>query len=92
MSAVYQDAVEELVNEESQCGRQDVCQVIEELHIHHHGLVPHNKCAVVPHKTHHKHHFIDELEMDKTWTAQWMIRLEVLLPKRCKRTLANCKK
>ncbi len=59
---VYQDAVEELVDEQSQCGGQDVRQVVQELHIHHHGLVSHNKRPVVPHKAHYKHHLIDQLE------------------------------
>lgn len=55
----YQDAVEELVNKEPQCGGEDVGQVVEELHIHHHGLVAHDEGAVVSHKTHHKNHFVD---------------------------------
>lgn len=65
MFGIYQDAVEELVDEQSQCGGQDVTQVIQELHIHHHGFVSHNKCPIVPHKTHHKHHLIDQLRVNR---------------------------
>lgn len=60
----YQDAIEELVNKESQCGGEHVGQVVDELHIHHHGLVSHDEGAVVSHETHHKHHFVDELQIE----------------------------
>lgn len=62
---VYQDAVEELVDEQSQGGGQDVGQVVQELHIHHHGLVSHNKRPVVAHEAHDKHHLVDELEVNR---------------------------
>lgn len=58
----YQDAVEELVHKQPQGGGQDVGKVVQELHIHHHGLVSHNEGAVVPHKAHHKHHLIEQLQ------------------------------
>lgn len=58
---VYQDAVEQLVDEQSQRGREDVRQVVQELHIHHHGFVSHNKRPVVPHEAHHKHHLVEQL-------------------------------
>lgn len=59
---VYQDAVEELVHKQSECGSKDVGQVVQELHIHHHGFVSHNEGPIVPHKAHHKHHLIDQLQ------------------------------
>lgn len=65
MLDIYQDTVEELMDEQSQCGGQDVSQVVQELHIHHHGFVSHNKCPVVPNKTHYKNHLIDQLQVNK---------------------------
>lgn len=55
----YQDAVKELMDEQPQYGGQNVRQMVEELHVHHHGLVAHNECSIVSHETHHKHHLID---------------------------------
>lgn len=56
------------MDQQAQRGGQDVRQVVEELHIHHHGLVSHDERPVVAHETHHKHHFIDQLQEDREHT------------------------
>lgn len=57
----YQDAVEELVHEEPQDTGHDVAHVVEELHIHDHGLVATDEGASVAHEAHHEHDLVGQL-------------------------------
>lgn len=58
----HQDAVEELVGKETQDAGQDVAYVVQELHVHDHGLVATDEGATVAHEAHHKHNLVGQLD------------------------------
>lgn len=57
----HQDAIEELMGKEAQDTSQDVAHVVEELHVHDHGLVAPDKGATVTHEAHHEHNLVGQL-------------------------------
>lgn len=59
----YQDAVEELVHKEPQDTGHDVADVVQEFHIHDHGLVATDEGASVAHEAHHEHDLVGQLGM-----------------------------
>ena len=63
-----QEAVEELVSKKSQHTDDGVAQMVEEEHVHHHGLVPPGERALVPHEAHQEHHLVEQLK--DRWTPE----------------------
>lgn len=57
----HQDAVEQLMSKEAQDTGQDVAHVVEEFHVHDHGLIAPDEGATVAHEAHHKHDLIGQL-------------------------------
>lgn len=49
------------MGKEAQDTSQDVAHVVEELHVHDHGLVAADKGATVPHEAHHEHNLVGQL-------------------------------
>lgn len=58
---LYQDAVEEFMYEEPQDAGQNVGHMIEEFHIHNHGLIASDECSTVAHEAHHEHNLVGQL-------------------------------
>lgn len=66
----HQDAVEELMGKEAQDAGQDVAYVVQELHIHDHGLVATDEGATVAHEAHYKHDLVGQLDgKDRMWRS-----------------------
>lgn len=49
------------MGEEAQDTRQDVAHVVQELHVHDHGLIAPDEGATVAHKAHHEHDLVGQL-------------------------------
>lgn len=58
----HQDAIEELMCKEPQDARQDVAHVVQELHVHDHGLIATDEGTTVAHEAHHKHDLVGQLD------------------------------
>lgn len=54
------------MDEQPQSAGEDVGQMVEELHVHHHGFVAHDKGAIITHETEHEHDLIDQLRKGTT--------------------------
>lgn len=61
LAGPHQDAVEELMSKEAQDAGQDVAHMVEELHVHDHGLIAPDEGATVAHEAHHKHDLVGQL-------------------------------
>lgn len=50
------------MGKEAQDAGQDVAYVVQELHVHDHGLVATDEGATIAHEAHHKHDLVGQLD------------------------------
>lgn len=62
MSLSHQQAVEEDMDKHSQAADDEVKEVVEELKVHHHGLVTTCKGSSIPHKADQEDDFVTYLK------------------------------
>lgn len=56
------------MDKEAQDTSQDVAHMVEELHVHDHGLIAPDEGTAVAHEAHHKDNLVGQLG---AWTGQW---------------------
>lgn len=65
----HQQAVEEDVDKHSQAADDEVKEVVEELKVHHHGLVATCEGSAIPHKADQEDDFVTYLKNE--WMNEW---------------------